>query len=371
MLALLRREPVLLGILGFAVIFFAYHWAVDLDRPGTLYPNGWRGYNDQGFYLREALDLIHLGYIPSGDFAYGPGYPLLAVPFAAIGPHGWPFQDPFAFADLASWLLTIGVTYLVGRRLGGEIHGVVSAGALMLATPLIGLVTLPWNTTAVLAAGMIVLAVALSRRLRWWHGGLLGLAVGLAYSARYVDALWVGVELLTVLYARRALSRKQWPVLVAVMGGAFVLLLPTLWLQWKAFGRPFTTTYGHLNSVNGSSFALHNIGLHALDTFVSPFFFPEHGQRSTATPLLSSMFLIVLVPIGYWLELRRSPRPRRTLALGFGLASLAATLFYLSYWYTGPYGLGFGAIRFFEMWLPLWVLAAVTAVIEGIAWLRR
>jgi hypothetical protein len=368
----MRREPILLAVLGFGAAFFAYRWYVDLERPGAEYPDGWRGFNDQGFYLREALHLAHLHSIPPADFAYGPGYPALAAPFARIGPHGGPFQDPFLPADFLIWLLAVGVTYLVGRRLGGELHGVASALALALATPLIGLVTLPWNTTASLAALMLVLLVALAPRVGVRHGVTLGFAVGLAYSARYADALWVGIAALTVLIARRAFSRANARALLAVVVGGLVPLLPTFWLQWKAFGNPFTTSYSRsLNPVGISSFKLQSIGLHALDTFVSPFFFPEHGDRSAAQPLLSSMFLIVLVPLGYWVLLRASSGPRRTLALGFGAACLASTLFYLAYWNTGPYGLGFGSIHYFKMWFPLWVLAGMTAVIEGVRWLAN
>jgi hypothetical protein len=57
---------------------------------------------------------------------------------------------------------------------------------------------------------------------------------------------------------------------------------------------------------------------------------------------------------------------RRILAVGFGVASLAATIFYLSYWFTGSFGLGFGAIHYFKMWFPLWTIAAMVAVVEGV-----
>lgn len=366
----MRREPILLAVLGFGAAFFAYRWIVDLQRPGAQSPDGWRGFHDQGFYLREATNLAHLDSILRADFAYGPGYPALAAPFARIGAHGGPFGDPFLPADLLVWLLAVGVTYLVGRRLGGELLGVASALALALATPLIGLVTLPWNTTASLAALMLVLLVALAPRLGARHGATLGFAVGFAYSARYADALWVGIAAFTVLIARRAFSRANARVLVAVVAGGLVPLVPTWLLQWKAFGSPFTSSYsGSTNQVGIHDFKLHNIGLHTLDTFVSPFFFSEHGDRSTAQPLLSSMFLIAFVPLGFWLLLRTSSGPRRELALGFGAACLASMLFYLAYWNTGPYGLGFGSVHYFKMWFPRWVLAGMTAVIEGGKWL--
>jgi hypothetical protein len=52
--------------------------------------------------------------------------------------------------------------------------------------------------------------------------------------------------------------------------------------------------------------------------------------------------------------------------LAYGLASLLATLFYLAYWFTGSYGLGFGAVHFFKMWFPLWTIAATAAVVAAV-----
>jgi hypothetical protein len=366
-LAWLRAEPILVSILVFAAVFFLYRWAVDLQRPGVQNAEGWRGYTDQGFYLREATYLGNLDAIPPDQFVYGPGYPALAAPFAGIGEHGWPFEDPFLPANGLIFVFTVGVTYLIGRRLGGEVVGVSSALALALATPLIGHVTLPWNTTASLGALMLVSLVALAGELKWWHGAALGFAVALAYSARYVDVVWVGLAAATVFLARGVLSRK-WPQpLLGAFGGLLVGLLPTFWLHWEAFGDPFAVSYRQLgNPVTSQDFDLDFIGPHALQAFLSPFFFADESERGTAQPLLSSMFFLVLVPVGFWLLVKRPGTAGRILALGFGLTSLAATVFYLSYWFTGSFGLGFGSSHYFKMWFPLWTIAAIVAVAEGV-----
>jgi hypothetical protein len=57
---------------------------------------------------------------------------------------------------------------------------------------------------------------------------------------------------------------------------------------------------------------------------------------------------------------------RRGRAAAHPRASLAATIFYLAYWFTGSFGLGFGAIHYFKMWFPLWTIAAMVAVVEGV-----
>ena len=241
--AFVRKERLLVALLVFAAAFFAYRWAVDLQRPGGQTDEGWRGFIDQGGYLREAVALGNLHAIPEADFAFGPGYPALAAPFTTFGDRGWPFDDPFLPANMAIWLLTVAATYLVGRRLFDQWAGLAAALGLMLATPLIGLMTLPWNTTASLGALMVTMLVALARRLVWWHGLVLGLAIALAFSARYPDALWVAIPAVGILVARGALSRRSVGVLLGLATGTVLGLLPTLYLQWKAFGDPFETPY--------------------------------------------------------------------------------------------------------------------------------
>ena len=59
-----------------------------------------------------------------------------------------------------------------------------------------------------LQATRLTLLVALARDIRWWHGAILGAAVAIAYSARYVDAFWIGGVALTILLARRAALRR-------------------------------------------------------------------------------------------------------------------------------------------------------------------
>jgi hypothetical protein len=362
--AFVRKERLLVALLVFAAAFFAYRWAVDLQRPGAQTQEGWRGFIDQGGYLREAVALGNLHTIPEVDFAFGPGYPALAAPFTTFGDRGWPFDDPFLPANMAIWLLTVAATYLVGRRLFDQWSGLAAALGLMLATPLIGLMTLPWNTTASLGALMVTMLVALARRLVWWHGLVLGLAIAFAFSARYPDALWVAIPAVGIVVARGALSRRSLGVLWGLATGTVLGLLPTLYLQWKAFGDPLETPYSTgPNQAGLSSFDVGDIPSHALQTFISPFFFHESGHPSPAQPLLSSMFIIALAPVGFALAVRASHDGRRLLLLAYGVASLLATLFYLAYWFTGSYGLGFGAVHFFKMWFPLWTIAATAAVV--------
>jgi hypothetical protein len=368
---LIAREPVLLGIVVLATLVFLYRWAIDPNRPGVTSAHGWYGGFNQSAYLREAHLLGHLQSLPTDQFAFGPGYPFLAAPFARSSDIGWPFHDPFLTVNLVVWLLTASTTFLVGRRLYGQLVGAAATLALMIGTPLIVFTVTPWNTTAVLGALMMTLLVGLARNIRWWHGAILGAAVALAYSARYVDALWIGGVALTILVARRAALRSPAQVAAAFLAASLALALPAFYLQWKAFGSPFESASTH-SGVGSSQFHVGDVWSHAFQLFVSPLYFTSEGvQSDLSEPLLSSMFLLVFAPVGLAQTIRASSGSRRLLVSGTAASCFAAVLFYLAYYFTGSSGLSVGADRFFSMWFPLWALCGVWGAVVTFQALAR
>lgn len=357
----LRGEPILVGLLVFAALFFLYRWGIDVRRPGGEEDPGWRGYHDQGFYLLEAQYLAQLDPIPRAVFSYGPAYPALAAPFVAIDSYGWPFGDPFLPANAAIWLLAIAATYLTGRRLLGEAAGLAAALALMLATPLVRMMTVPWNSTVCLGAVAVTMLVALRRRLGPGAGALLGLAIGFAYAARYVDALWITTIAVAILLARFERGANGVRVIAGLVAGALIPLAPTFYLHWRVFGSPFTTMYSVPKEGIGNYFSIGDIPSHGFQTFVTPYFFND--EPTTAEPLLSSMFLLLLAPVGAWALFVSASRAGRTLVMGYTIASVVATVFYLAWYFTGSLGMPYGALHFFKMWFPLWTLAGVAAIV--------
>jgi hypothetical protein len=198
-------------------------------------------------------------------------------------------------------------------------------------------------------------------------GALLGLAVGWAYSSRYVDALWLALAAGAVLLARGAL-RPRSPALWAAVARAVAGALPRFLLQWSTFGDPFTTAYARSGGVSADDFSLADIPSHAASVFLSPFFF---GDRGTTQPLLSSMLVGLLAPLGLWAVWRRAGRQGRTIALGVAAASLAATVFYCAYRYTNSDGLAYGLLHFFKPWWPLWTVGGVVAIADAVTALAR
>ena len=155
------------------------------------------------------------------------------------------------------------------------------------------------------------------------------------------------------------------PALLAAAASCYVALLPIFYLHWEASGprSPRRTESSAESRHRRGEFELGNVVPHALSVFVSPFYFDENGFRSlTAQPLLDVMFLAVLAPVGFVLMLSTVSGARRTLALGYGIACLAATTFYLAYYFTGSVGVHNGALHYFKPWWPLWTIAALFAV---------
>ena len=195
---------------------------------------------------------------------------------------------------------------------------------------------------------------------------------GRAIAAHSAAATMSGIAIATVLLARGSLSAKA-PAALAFVVTAYLAALPFFYLHWHAFGDPFATTYRSLEGapVTAGAFDLGDVIPHALQAFVSPFYFDQAGFRSlTAEPMLATMFFLVLTPLGFAAFVRRASSARKVLAVGFAAAATAATVFYLAYYFTGSYGLHYGAVHYFKPWWPLWAIAAVVGVERGVRWLQ-
>jgi len=352
-----RADPLLLALGVLAAGFFAYLYITDPARPGQLEPLGWFNSSDQGAYLQLVRDFADFRF-PAEDFDYGPGYPAVAVPFWWMGLD----YDPFAPFNGMVFVFVAAATFVVARRLSGSrVVAAVAGYGLVFATPLVLYVDKPWNSTMSLLAAAVILLLATSPAPKAWHPWVMGLMVGAAFAARYVDLAWLGLLAIVAILAGPARMRVAGVIGATV--AAAIVVIPVLYAQDQLLGSPWTTPYAsHVDHVlpgSDQDLTAYDLGLvpeNAYGMFISPFL---RGARFGGQPFLQGMFWALLAIPGAVLVLRRGARFRALMA-GMVVAILAAYLFYLSFRGSGTGAVQFGGLHYFKMWWPaLAILAAI------------
>ena len=370
--AQLRRDPALITLLVLAFGYFIIYYVTDPLRPAGIfghhdqaqYALGWFGYYDQGQYLRMAHTLasLHLSGLHQ-TYSYGLGYPLVAVPALWLGFN----SDPFVFFDLAAFLFAAFAIYRVASHIISRPAGLLAGFGLIFATPLIHYVEQPWNSTVCLVVMSTILLTLTLKKIKTWHVLVIGLMLGWAFAARYVDIVWLGPLSLACLYRQslKTLARQLIPIAI----GASLVILPVLYSQYRVFGSPFRTPYVNhlgLGGAGGSdqslgAYDLHRAPVAALALFVSP---RLAGSHDADRGLLIDMFWAVLFIPGFFVLYRLRPAYRPFIISFTGLG-LIASLFYLSFRASTPGSLKYGELHYFKMFWPGVVLFAV-AVLDAL-----
>lgn len=354
----LLRERVLVLLLTMACAYFAYMYVVDGTRPGMLAPLGWFGFWDQSQYLGMARAMSEWGLEPA-EFQYGLGYPAIAVPFVWMGLD----YDPFAVFNGVAFVFIVGATYVVARRAFGTLAGLLAGFGIAFASPMVGFTVTPWNSTVSTVCLLGVLLIATSGRTSLWQAAVLGLLVGWAFSARYVDVVWLGIIAATIIGMRWRGRQAAVAGLLALMA-VLIFVVPVLAIQWQVLGSPFTTPYAQHISQDAtesdqqlSSYDVEKIPESAFGVLVSPFLL----DGEVGTPLLASFFWALLAIPGLFLAMR-GPPVLRSLWIAVGSAALLASLFYLSFRGMGGGTLKFGALHYVKMWWPAAAILAAACI---------
>ncbi len=346
-----RVDPLLALLLILSAEFYAYRYLIEPTRPGVASARGWFNYFDQGAYLVMAHDLSHFS-LPTHDFLYGLGYPIVAVPFLWLGLN----SDPWMIFDGMAFVFAAATSFVVAGRLFGRVAAGIAGFGLVFATPLVVYCLTPWNSTVSLVALPGLLLLATSPHPARWHPYAIGALVAWGFSARYADVLWLGaIGVVAALHSRS--SPANWRPLIVAGATAFVVAIPVFTAHWQAFGSPLTTPYslhkgvGAAAGVNDEQLGAYNlrkIPRSAIGMFFSPLAF---GEGQPGSPLLADMFWTILALPGALFALQRG---RHRLLVTVVLASwLVATLFYLSFRATGAGAIKFGTLHYFKMWWPV------------------
>lgn len=340
-----------------ALALFGYAYAIHPARPGALNPPGWYGFFDQSHYLDLARDLA-AGNLPGRPhYIYGLGYPALAVPFVKLRPGG----DAFVVVDALAFAATMVMVVVLGRRLRSVAFGVACAAALAVATPLLDTMVVPWNTTVTVVAVLVALVVVTGAgRLRVTHGVALGLAVGMAFAARYVDAAFPA---LIGGFALVRAGRQAWRVWLASGVVALLVVVPMLVTHAAVLDSPWRTPYSQQPGKEGagsnqqtlSNFEVGRVPRNFLEVFVTG---KSDGRRQTVDPLGRQFVWAALAPLGVLALVRRRHRLLVPVAVAFA-TSVLGSLVYLSYPGSRGDHLVYGNIHYWKAWFPLWAVLAL------------
>jgi hypothetical protein len=358
----------LLTLLVMAALYFILFYVSDPVRQAGLLPNwlghapkstylGWFGYNDQGCYLRLAHTLASFNFHQlHTTFTYGIGYPIVAVPAIWLGFD----RDPFVFFNFFAFILAIYAVYKVSRYLISPFAGFLAGFGLLFATPLIAYVDIPWNSTVCLVVMSAILIMLTVKRIKKWQILALGFLVAWAFSARYVDVIFLGPLALASVYRG---SLKQVLKYIPYMAlTAAIIVIPVMCAQYKVFGSPFRTPYvTHLGigGVNGSDqgFAAYNIGRvprSAVALFIGP---RLAGAQDADRGLLITFFWALAAIPGVVILLRK--KDNRVFFVTLLCVGFVASIFYLSFRASTPGSLKYGELHYFKMFWPPLVLLAV------------
>jgi len=378
-----RRVLLAAGIV--ALVAFAVAFYTSVDRPGRTTREGYYGWSDQYNYRLEA-QALRSGILPGSeydyqkqqpkpsynrkkdgplyDYAYGLGYPALGAPMVLLGMH----SDPFTIPDALMFAADVMLVVILGARLRSLRFALLTAAALVFATPFLKFTVVPWSTSVTTLAVLVAMVVVTDPRDRpVAHALALGIAVGVCFAARYVDALFpaaIGGLGLLLRSPRRA---STWRTVGGAAAIALVLALPILWTQEVVFGNPFTTPYKH-HTVQGSSATDQSLG--AFDAGRAPRSFWEvfisgeyNGQRTSADPMIEDFPWMVLAPVGLYAIFRTR---RRDTEIAYSVAaavSVVGSAFYLSFRAGTGHDLPLHNLRYFVPWVPLWALLAAYGIV--------
>jgi hypothetical protein len=376
--SVLRRDRVLTVLLAATAAYFVVYLLSDPNLPGgaasplsgwfspppSAYP-GWFGGYDQGQYLIIAHTLagLHFGQLATRQvYTYGIGYPIVGVPGIWLGF----LKDPFVFFDLFAFVFVTYAVYRAGSKLISPVAGFLAAFGLVFATPLIVYVDQPLNSTVSMVVMAFVLLTLVRDEVTRSRAFALGMMLGWSYTARFIDVVWLGVIAVACVYrgSWRDVARRLFtPGLV----GLLLVVVPVLYLNYKAFGSPFSTPYvNHLRTGGGSdqglgSYHLRQVPNSFLGIFVSPLW---AGSNIPYRGLLINFFWALGAIPGFVILWRRGRR--RAFLAAAGVILIVDYVFYLSFRADGNYSLAYGVLHYFKDFFPVIALFAAGLIDAGL-----
>ena len=199
---------------------------VDLPTRGT-----WDA--DQGHDMLVLRALVEDGEVPLlgpptsiGDFHHGAWYYYVLAPAAALGGAA---PEPVVTAIALAGVAAVGVTWWVGRALGGPVAGLAAGLVMAVSASAIEESTFIWNPNLIPLSSSLALAGAVaawrSRRAGWWLLTAVGVVLTMQFHVLGAVLLPPFIALFALDARRRAPRPDRRAVVRAAIGGILVLAI--------------------------------------------------------------------------------------------------------------------------------------------------
>lgn len=346
-----KKNLTLIILLTIAAIYFIFY---QLFVNGSFPVGEFQGYYmwyDQSRYLLMAKELSQFKLI---NYDYGLGYPILAVPFIFL--YG---KDPFLIPNFIIWLVSLGLFFKICQKVfGGNVYPAICSLFYIFGSNLIQYVAIPWNSTVVLLANMIIAYLGVSGKRNLKNSLIICLLLIWIFSARYVDLVFSGI--LSVLYFWPIIEKKNYRHLLIAFMILCLGILFILFTHELKFGSYFKTPYAHHLDPEGkvSDQDPSKYQIKYIPSDLKGILFGTK-EFSYFPSLLGASFYFVFIPFGILAGL--FDKHKRLIFLS-SIAMALAILFYASFPHFSLAGLKVGAIHYIKAWLPFMVLYFVLFV---------
>lgn len=344
-LTIFKKNLVLIVLLVIAAFYFIFY---QLFVNGSFPIGDFQGYYmwyDQSRYLLMAKELSQLKLI---NYDYGLGYPILAVPFVFLLP-----KDPFLIPNFIIWLVCLTLFFKICQKIFNDsVYPVICSLFYIFGSNLIQYVAIPWNSTVVLLANMIIAYLGVIGKRNFKNSLIVCLLLIWIFSARYVDLVFSGI--FSLLYFWPIIEKRNYrhlltAFIILCLGVSFILFTHEL-----KFGSYFKTPYAHHMDPEGkiSDQDLSKYQLKYIPSDLKGILFGTK-EFSYFPSLLGASFYFVFIPFGILIGFFN--KHKRFIFLS-SVAMTLAMLFYASFPHFSLAGLKVGAIHYIKAWLPFMVI---------------
>lgn len=337
-----KNRVLLVLLLISACYFFFYQHFINGSSPFGNY-QGYYLWYDQSRYLLMAKELSKFNLI---NYDYGLGYPILAIPFLSLYP-----KDPFLFPNFIIWIISLGLYFKICQKIFDDnVYPVVCFIFYVFTTNIIQYVIIPWNSTAVLLANMVIVYLGICGKRSIKNSLILCVMLVWIFSTRYIDIVFSSI--LALLYFWPLIEKRKIRHLLIMTLLISVGVFAILTTHKIKFGSFFKTPYAHhldpQGKISDQDVRKYQLKLvpHDLEGILI-----GSKEYSYFPAILNSSFYLILIPFGMLVGFFIKNQRRFVVISGVGM--FLAFIFYASFPHFSINGLRVGAIHYIKAWFPI------------------